>query len=136
MNAKRYFVVPYTGLNGLGAAHAGVRLALAAFGHQDDAGAWAFAAVGHSSVLAFANRPWPRRDSSYANQLWIAGAATAGLAALLPDSALPFATTAAVAGVGSLLNERWYSRFPNRASGALVPGRALPPISLEATRRK
>ena len=127
---KRFFVLPFFGLNGAGLIYSAVRLVIAATGSGHDTAGFAVAAATHASVLAYAPRAWPQRDSDLRGMLVAPAAGTVALAALLPDSLAPLVQVAVVAVGGSFLYVNWYARFGRTPAPALAVGSELPELRL------
>ena len=73
---KRYFIGPFIMLNGAGMIYSIVRCVISATGSGHQTAAWAVAAGGHATVLAFGPRSWPRRDGPLTALIALTAAAT------------------------------------------------------------
>jgi peroxiredoxin len=127
---KRFFVMPFFALNGLGLIYALVRVVIAATGSGHGTAGWAIAVATHGAVLAYAMRSWPQPDSDLRGELVATSAGAIALAALLPGSLAPLIQVAVIATAGSFLYVLWYARFAPRAAQALTAGTLLPELTL------
>jgi peroxiredoxin len=127
---KRYFIGPFIVLNAAGMIYSIVRCVISVAGDGHQTAAWAVAAGGHASVVAFGPRSWPQRDSGLSGLLALTAAATIAEAALLPASLAALIEVGVVAFLGSVAYATWYARFGREPATALRPGALLPDLAL------